>query len=173
MTNAIGMLDFFVLEAGEYLERLDALAQTAPGPFDPVDEFVRITRALRGGALMASQQPLARAAQGLEAAGRAVRDGRLAWDERTRGEVIRAVDDCKILLRRVRTPAATMPRRPRRSAPSWSGWRGGRPRRDAWWARGSTPGRGRSSRARPPPSRARSIGRRAPWKWIGPVARRC
>ena len=29
MTNAVGMTDFFVLEAGEYLERLDALAQTA------------------------------------------------------------------------------------------------------------------------------------------------
>jgi len=27
MTHAIGMLDFFVLEAGEYLERLDALAR--------------------------------------------------------------------------------------------------------------------------------------------------
>ncbi|HXY68443.1 MAG TPA: hypothetical protein VEH62_03275 [Gemmatimonadales bacterium] len=105
MSNAIGMTDFFVLEAGEYLERLDALAQAPAGAFEAAEEFVRIARAFRGSALMASQQPLARAAQGLEAAGRALRDGRLAWDERARGAVIRAVDDCKVLLRRIRTPS--------------------------------------------------------------------
>ena len=104
MGQAMGMLDFFVLEAGEYLERLDALAQAPAGPFPSGDEFVRIVRAWRGGALMASQQAMARAAQGLEAAGRALKEGRLAWDERSRGEVIRAVDDCKALLHRIRTP---------------------------------------------------------------------
>jgi hypothetical protein len=105
MTHAIGMLDFFVLEAGEYLERLDALAQAPAGSWGEAEEFVRIARAFRGSALMASQAPLARAAQGLEAIARALRDGRTAWDERVRGEVIRAVDDCKVLLRRVRVPA--------------------------------------------------------------------
>ena len=106
MTNAIGMTDFFVLEAGEYLERLDALAQAAPGAFDPAEEFVRIARAFRGSALMASQHPLARAGQGLESVARALRDGRLAWDEHVRGAVVRAVDDCKVLLRKVRAPSA-------------------------------------------------------------------
>ena len=104
MTNAIGMTDFFVLEAGEYLERLDALAQAPAGGFEASEEFVRIARAFRGSALMASQQSMARAAQGLESVGRAVRDGRLAWDENARGTVIRAVDDCKVLLRKVRAP---------------------------------------------------------------------
>jgi len=105
MGQSMGMLDFFVLEAGEYLERLDALAQAPAGPFPNADEFVRIARAWRGGALMASQQPMARAAQGLEAAGRALKDGRAAWDEGVRGEIIRAVDDCKKYLHRIRTPA--------------------------------------------------------------------
>lgn len=105
MGQSMGMLDFFVLEAGEYLERLDALAQAPAGRFSSGDEFVRIVRAWRGGALMASQRAMARAAQGLEAAGRALRDGRLGWDERVRGEVIRAVDDCKTHLHRIRTPA--------------------------------------------------------------------
>ncbi len=104
MTNAIGMTDFFVLEAGEYLERLDALAQAPAGAFESSEEFVRIARAFRGSALMASQQSMARAAQGLESVGRAVRDGRLAWDENVRGAVVRAVDDCRVLLRKVRTP---------------------------------------------------------------------
>ena len=103
MGQAMGMLDFFVLEAGEYLERLDFLAQTPAGPF-PAEEFLRIARAFRGSALMAGQQPVARAAQGLELVARAARDGRLAWDERARGPVVRAVDDCKTLLTRVRTP---------------------------------------------------------------------
>jgi hypothetical protein len=105
MGQSMGMLDFFVLESSEYLERLDALAQAPAGPFPNADEFVRIARAWRGGALMASQQPMARAAQGIEAAGRALKDARVAWDERVRGEIIRAVDDCKKYLHRIRTPA--------------------------------------------------------------------
>ena len=104
MGQSMGMLDFFVLEASEYLERLDALAQTPAGPFPNADEFVRIVRAWRGGALMAAQQPMARAAQGLEAAGRALKDARVVWDERVRGEIIRAVDDCRKYLHRIRTP---------------------------------------------------------------------
>jgi hypothetical protein len=55
---------------------------------------------------MANQHVMARAGQGLEAAARGVRDGRLAWDERVRSELVRAVDDCKVLLRRVKTPEA-------------------------------------------------------------------
>src|SRR5438128_304782 len=54
----LGMHDFFALEAGEYLERLDALL----GSESPsADELVRLARALRGSALMANQQAIARA----------------------------------------------------------------------------------------------------------------
>ncbi|HET7249832.1 MAG TPA: hypothetical protein VFI79_08295, partial [Gemmatimonadales bacterium] len=52
----LGMADFFALEAGEYLERLDGLL--APEGPPPADEFVRLARALRGSALMASQTPI-------------------------------------------------------------------------------------------------------------------
>ncbi len=104
MADSLGTLDFFLLEAGEYLERLDAVAQTAPGPFAPADEFVRLARAFRGSAIMANQHGMARAAQGLESVARALREARLNWDEGSRGDVIRAVDDCKILMRRLRTP---------------------------------------------------------------------
>src|SRR5881296_1728493 len=64
----LGMSDFFALEAGEYLDRLDALLQ-APAP-PAADELVRLARALRGSALMANQQPIARAAMGFEALAR-------------------------------------------------------------------------------------------------------
>jgi hypothetical protein len=106
MAQPTAMLDFFVLEASDYLERLDAVVQTRAGTPPSGEEFVRLARAFRGSALMANQQVMARAAQGLEAAARGVRDGRLAWDERVRSELVRAVDDCKILLRRVKAPEA-------------------------------------------------------------------
>jgi chemotaxis protein histidine kinase CheA len=94
----LGMSDFFALEAGEYLERLDALVQGERAP--AADEFVRLARALRGSALMASQQAIARAATGLETVARAVREGRRAWDPTTKQIAIRAVDDLKIFVRR-------------------------------------------------------------------------
>ena len=94
----LGMSDFFALEAGEYLDRLDAVLQGDAPP--AADEFVRLSRALRGSALMASQQAIARAATGIEALARAVREGRRPWDAATKQIAIRAVDDLKIFVRR-------------------------------------------------------------------------
>src|SRR5256886_17522855 len=70
----LGMSDFFALEAGEYLERLDALLATGDSP--SADELVRLARALRGSALMANQHPIARTAAAPEAVARAGRGGR-------------------------------------------------------------------------------------------------
>src|SRR3989441_1362389 len=93
----LGMTDFFALEAGEYLDRLDGLLQASATP--PADELVRLARALRGSALMASQQPIARAAMGFEALVRALREGRRQWDAATKQIATRAVDDIKIFVR--------------------------------------------------------------------------
>src|SRR5213595_1858072 len=94
----LGMSDFFALEAGEYLERLDGML--AQGDSPSADEIVRLARALRGSALMASQPAIARAAAGLEVLARAVREGRRAWDPQTQQLALRAVDDLKIFVRR-------------------------------------------------------------------------
>jgi len=94
----LGMSDFFALEAGEYLDRLDALLQAQTTP--PAEELVRLARALRGSALMASQQAIARAAMGLEALARGVREGRRPWDAATKQIATRAVDDLKIFVRK-------------------------------------------------------------------------
>jgi chemotaxis protein histidine kinase CheA len=91
------MAEFFALEAGEYLERLDALLAE---PQPAADEFVRLARALRGSALMASQPGIGRAALGLEALARAVREGRRAWDDATRQLAVRGVDGLKTFVRR-------------------------------------------------------------------------
>src|SRR5688572_3977672 len=98
MTAPLGMTDFFALEAGEYLDRLDALMQ-APAP-PAADELVRLARALRGSALMANQQPIARAAMGFEALARALREGRRQWDAAAKQIAVRAVDDLKIFVRK-------------------------------------------------------------------------
>src|SRR6184192_2978827 len=94
----LGMSDFFALEAGEYLERLDALLTTGEGP--NADELVRLARALRGSALMANQHAIARTAAALEALARAVREERRAWDPQTKQLAVRGVDDLKIFVRR-------------------------------------------------------------------------
>src|SRR2546423_14797451 len=94
----LGMSDFFAREAGEYLERLDGML--AKGDSPSADEIVRLARALRGSALMASQPAIARAAAGLEVLARAVREERRAWDPQTQQLALRAVDDLKIFVRR-------------------------------------------------------------------------
>lgn len=97
MTSSLGSMDFFALEAGEYLERLGAIA--AQG--DPKrDEFVRFARALRGSALMANQADFAGAAGGLEAMARSYRDGMLQWDGATSEAAAQGIEDLKALLRK-------------------------------------------------------------------------
>src|SRR5260370_31315095 len=88
------MSDFFALEAGEYLERLDALLNTTDTP--NADELVRLARALRGSALMGNQAGIARAAAGLEALARAVPGTPRAWGAGTPPLPRRAGADLKI-----------------------------------------------------------------------------
>src|SRR5438552_1883736 len=97
----LGMTDFFALEAGEYLERLDAVLQPAEGTAPLADESVRLARALRGSARMAGQPATARAAAGLESLARAIREGRRPWEPGVKQMAVRAVDDLKIFVRRV------------------------------------------------------------------------
>src|SRR3989475_10781452 len=100
----LGMSAFFALEAGEYLERLDALLQQSEAP--GADEFVRLARALRGSALMANQQAIAKAAAGVESLARALREGRRPWDAQTKQLAVRAIDDLKIFVRRAAIASA-------------------------------------------------------------------
>ena len=100
MTNPLATADFFALEAGECLDRLETLVGRSDGP--PADEFLRTARVLRGAALMASQQPIARAAAGLEGLARAYRDGRRPWDPATREQAAQAMEEFRLLVRRVR-----------------------------------------------------------------------
>jgi hypothetical protein len=100
MTNPLAAADFFVLEAGEALDRLDALIVGDEAP--PAADFLRNARVLRGSALMAHQQPIARCAGALENLARALRDGRRSWDTGVREQLRRSLAEFRQLVRRVR-----------------------------------------------------------------------
>ncbi|HEX6105156.1 MAG TPA: Hpt domain-containing protein [Gemmatimonadales bacterium] len=100
MSNPLAAADFFALEAGECLDRLESMVDREDRP--PPDELLRTVRVLRGSALMAGQQPVARAAAGLEAVARALREGRRSWDPAAREHLAQAVEEFRLLVRRVR-----------------------------------------------------------------------
>ncbi|MGH7663060.1 MAG: Hpt domain-containing protein [Gemmatimonadaceae bacterium] len=101
MSSSVGLLEFFALEASDYIERLDrALSGTAGSPDS--DEFARSARLLRGSATMARQMPIAEIAGALERVGRSLREGRARWDPALGGALIAAVDDLRILVRAIR-----------------------------------------------------------------------
>ncbi len=102
MTTSNDSLNFFVLEAGECLERLDAnLAGAGPSGPDAA-EFVRHARTLRGAALMHRLPGMADLAGAVERAGRAMRDGSIRWSPAVAAALVAAVDDLKILLHNLR-----------------------------------------------------------------------
>ncbi|HUQ46262.1 MAG TPA: Hpt domain-containing protein [Gemmatimonadaceae bacterium] len=102
----VGFVDFFVLEASDYIEQIDAQL-VAGGVGEPDAEALqRSARALRGSATMAKLPAFAEMASGLERVGRALRERGVAWDAGLRGAIVATVDDCKLLLRNVRAWSA-------------------------------------------------------------------
>jgi chemotaxis protein histidine kinase CheA len=91
------MAEYFAMEAGEYLDRLGALvaADTAPAS----EDLVRYSRALRGSALMANQPLIARAAAGLEAIAKALRENRRQWDAALGDRIRNAIAETRNLVR--------------------------------------------------------------------------
>ena len=100
MSNPLGAADFFALEAGECLDRLEVLITQGDAPAPA--ELLRSARALRGSALMANHSAIARAAAGFEGLARALRDRGRLWDASTRERAGQAVDELRHLVRRVR-----------------------------------------------------------------------
>lgn len=103
MTGAPGFLEFFILEASEYVEQLDAilLGGGATGP--DADALQRLARALRGTATMAKMPSFAELATSVERVGRALNEGLLRWDPALGGALVATIDDLKTLLRSARS----------------------------------------------------------------------
>ncbi len=93
----MNMADFFALEAGEYLDRLDAVLKS-----DDLNanEFVRMTRALRGAALMSGHNDIARSIQGLELVAKAISNDTRAWNTETQSYCTRAVTTIRTFVER-------------------------------------------------------------------------
>ncbi|MEO7456379.1 MAG: Hpt domain-containing protein [Gemmatimonadaceae bacterium] len=98
----VGFLDFFILEAGDYVEQLDGLLLSASERGPDADAMQRVARALRGSSTMAKLGSFSELAGGLERVGRALREGGISWSPALRGAIVSTVDDLKILLRNVR-----------------------------------------------------------------------
>ncbi len=97
-----GLLDFFTLEASEYVEQLDGLVSRATTTPPDANDFGRVVRALRGSATMAKVGGVATLATALERFARNLREGSLAWTPASRAVAISTIDDAKILIRAVR-----------------------------------------------------------------------
>src|SRR5919108_1976862 len=102
MTAPSGILDFFVLEASEYIEQLDGLVLSGGSSGPNAEAFQRAARALRGSATMARLGAFADLAAALERAARSLRDGSLRWSPALSGAIVGAVDDLKVLVRAAR-----------------------------------------------------------------------
>jgi chemotaxis protein histidine kinase CheA len=102
MTAPAGFLDFFVLEASEYVEQLDALMLQGGSAGPDLEALQRAARALRGSATMAKLTAFAEMASGIERIGHGLRSGVTRWEPALAGALVAAIDDCKLLLRNVR-----------------------------------------------------------------------
>src|ERR1700722_11451835 len=97
-------LNFFMLEASECIERLDAALHGAAlgGTGLAADDFVRAARILRGAATMHRLGGISDLTAAVERAGRALRAGELQWSTSLHAALVATVDDLKILLHKVR-----------------------------------------------------------------------
>ena len=102
MTSPVGLLDFFILEATDSIDRLDAAVSSAATGAPDIDILLRHARTLRGSSTMARQNGIAEVAAGIERVARALRDNELRWSPALHAALVAAVDDLKLLLRSVR-----------------------------------------------------------------------
>ncbi|MDB4909470.1 MAG: Hpt domain protein, partial [Gemmatimonadetes bacterium] len=106
MTSPDGLLHFFVLEATDYIDRLDSLVTSAGEEGPDASAFGRYARNLRGSATMSRQMGIAELSSALERLARAIRNRAIKWDAALSGVVVAAVDDLRILVRAIRTPGS-------------------------------------------------------------------
>lgn len=107
MNRPDAVVDFFIIEANEYIDRLDLLLAPAGSSGPEAQALARQARALRGSATMYRQPSISRVAHGIERVALGLRNGTLRWDAALRGTLVAAVDDLRLLVRAVRSWGAT------------------------------------------------------------------
>ena len=103
MTTPGRLLDFFALEASDYLTRLESLVTQKGMESSDAGQFVAAARGLRGSATMAKASGLARLATSVEKIASDVVRGATAWEPELQRSLVGAIEDLKLLVRSVRT----------------------------------------------------------------------
>lgn len=112
MTGPSRLLDFFALEAAEYLSRMENAIAADHGDIAALGSGAR---GLRGSATMARSTPIANLAGRLETIAQKISDGQLSYDDQLRRVVASAVETLATLVRSVRAWAPEHTERARRA----------------------------------------------------------
>jgi HPt (histidine-containing phosphotransfer) domain-containing protein len=118
--------EYFAREAGEYLDELDALLARPDAP--DAAEFFRVARGVRGSAQIAGVHAVARVAEGMEDAARALRDGALPWSDDVQRRARDTAADLRALVGAAGRWGAEEDRRAEAAAARWAGAVAGRKR---------------------------------------------
>jgi chemotaxis protein histidine kinase CheA len=102
MTMPGRLLDFFSLEASEYLTRLESLASKQTMDASDATQFTAAARGLRGSATMAKAGGIVQVAMTVERIGSSVAHGGTSWEPELQRALVGAIDDLKLLVRSVR-----------------------------------------------------------------------
>ena len=103
MTMPGRLLDFFSLEATEYLNRLETLVNRRSLESNDARQFAAAARGLRGSATMAKAGGVVQLAMTVERIASGVVQGATSWEPEIQRALIGAVEDLKLLVRSVRT----------------------------------------------------------------------
>ena len=95
---SVGLLDFFVLEASDYIDRLQRLVATGETQGPDSGALLKLARGLRSSAVMARLVTFADAASGLERTARVLQEGRIAWTEPLAAAVTDSIAELRALV---------------------------------------------------------------------------
>ena len=103
MTMPGRLLDFFSLEATDYLNRLESLVNKSG--MEPADatQFAAAARGLRGSATMAKAGGIVQLAMTVERVASGVLQGATSWEPEMQRALVGAIEDLKLLVRSLRT----------------------------------------------------------------------
>lgn len=103
------LLEFFIDEATEYLDKLQQTLGEAGTP--DADELRRCARALRGSARMADQEAIARVASAVQAVATELTGGRRHWSTVLREGLESALAEMRVMVNSVKEPPADLAQR--------------------------------------------------------------
>ncbi len=102
MTTPGRLLDFFSLEASEYLMRLESIVTKSGMESSDATQFAAAARGLRGSATMAKASGVAQLATTVERIASGLVQGATAWEPELQRSLVSAIDELKLLVRSVR-----------------------------------------------------------------------